>query len=541
MHDYVIIGAGSAGCVLANRLSEDPEARVLLLEAGGESEGVTDVSTPVAFSELFKTERDWNYTTAPQEHLFGRELYWPRGKMLGGSSAINAMIAMRGHRADYDGWAEADCDGWSYAEVLPYFKRLETNERGPSRYHGGSGPLCVSELTALHPLTQALVRAAIEAGMPYNPDFNGADQEGVGLNQVTQKDGQRHSAAAAYLQPARHRENLTVMTGAHVQRIEVEDGRATGVTYVEDGTQWSAEARAEVILCAGAVGSPHLLMLSGIGPAGHLEDRGVRVRHDLPGVGQNLQDHLSVPVCMGIAGVPSLAKAETWGNIARYLLGGSGPLTSNVAEASVFFHTRDGLPAPDMQLHAAPLLYHNHALEDIEDEAFTLGPTLLQPKSIGHLALRPDDPAGKPVIQPRYLSDPGDEDMTALVSAIRTAREIFAQRPFDRFRTEELLPGPEKTTDEELRAHVRLDAETIYHPVGTCAMGTGAEAVVDPELRVRGVEGLRVADASVMPRVVRGNTNLPTIMIGEKASDLIRGRAPLPVEAQCGRASAAAA
>jgi choline dehydrogenase len=530
MHDYVIVGGGSAGGVLARRLSEDRGARVLLLAAGGKAERAMDVRTPVASQNLFATERDeGGCTTAPQEHLLARELHWPRGNMLGGSSAVDARIALRGHPADYDAWAAAHgCDGWRYAAVLPYFKRLESNARGASRYHGERGPLLVSDLEAPHPLTQAVVRAAVGAGHPYNADFNAGVPNGAGLHQVTQRAGQRPSTTAAYLRPARGRDNLTVMTDADVRRVEIDGGRAIGVTYEEDGLEWFAEARAEVILCAGAVGSPQLLMRSGLGPAEHLEDRDVTVRADLPGVGQNLQDHLAVPVCRSLAGgrPPSPARRGARPPTARDLLAGPGLAALSAGEASVFFSARAKIPAPDVQLHAAPLLFQSPGPGATKGEAFMLAPALLRPQSTGHLTLPPNAPDGKPVIQPRYGAARADLD--ALGAGIRAAREIFAQRPFARFGAEELVPGPEKTTDDELRSYVRLEAQTLYHPVGTCAMGTGAETVVDPSLRVRGVEGLRVAGASVMPRIPRGNTNLPTIMIAEKAADLIRGHAPLP-------------
>ncbi len=537
-YDYVIVGAGSAGCVLARRLSEDASARVLLVEAGGEDFS-QEVHIPAAFSKLFKTEHDWNFSTAPQPHMNRRRLYWPRGKMLGGSSSINAMIYMRGHPADYDGWADATGDAsWRYEAVLPYFKKLETNERGASAYHGAGGPLSVADLRDPSPMARAFVRAGIEAGLPFNPDFNGARQEGVGLNQVTQKGGARHSAAAAYLAPVRGRRNLTVLTGAHATRVLVGDGRAIGLAYTRGGKEEeTVRARREVILSAGAVGSPHLLMLSGIGPAAHLRERGLPVVRDVPGVGQNLQDHLVAGVMRRSTAPLRLTRAESLPNVFRYLVNQSGPLSSNVAEACAFTTTRPGLAAPDLQFHFAPVSFLDHGLEAPEEDALSIGATLLQPGSRGHLALASPDPRAAPVIQPRYLSD--EEDLRVLTEGVKLARKIFAQRSFARRVGEELLPGPAFSNAGEagLKAYVRERAETIYHPVGTCAMGTDDSAVVDAELRVRGLDGLRVVDASVMPRIVRGNTNVPVIMLAEKAADLISG-APQPEQAGIAEAAA---
>ena len=532
-YDYVIVGAGSAGCVLAYRLTEDPAVRVLLLEAGG-PDRAREISIPVAFSKLFKTEVDWDYLTDPVPGLGGRRLYWPRGKVLGGSSSINAMIYIRGHPADYDEWAALGNDGWSYRDVLPYFRKAEDNTRGADAYHGTGGPLRVADLRSPHPLSLRFVEAAAEAGLPRNPDFNGAQQEGAGLCQVTQRRGRRWSTARAYLRPALRRPNLTVLTGAHATRILFDGRRAVGVAYVRERHEHSAHA-AEVILSGGAVNSPQLLMLSGVGPAEALRRHGIGVVHALPDVGQNLQDHLTVVMCYRLTQGRPLNHAETLGQLARFVVQGRGMLTSTVAEALAFARSDAALPGPDLQYHFAPVDFHQHGLVPSRFDAMSLGVTLLRPKSIGAITLRSADPFDQPSIQPNFFDEAADEQ--AVLAGVRLGRQIFQARAFDAFRGEEVSPGAACTSDEELLEALRAEAEHIYHPVGTCAMGTGPAAVVDPRLRVRGVEGLRVVDASVMPMIVRGNTNAPTIMIAEKAADLIREQ---DVETSAQEASASA-
>ena len=522
-YDYVIVGAGSAGCVLANRLTEDAATTVLLLEAGG-PDTRAEIHIPAAFSKLFKTDHDWNYTTAPQEHMGGRELYWPRGKTLGGSSSINAMIYIRGHRSDFDEWAALGCDGWGYADVLPYFRRSEDNSRGASAYHGAGGPLRVERPRDAAPVMRAFVEAAAQAGYPETDDFNGPEQEGAGFYDLTQKRGRRHSAATAFLRPALKRPNLTVWTYAHARRVVFGNGRATGVEMTRDGETVIASARREVLLCGGAVNSPQLLMLSGVGPAGHLRETGVETVADRPEVGQNLQDHLITGLRVRLRGGGSLIDAESILSVLRYVAFRRGMLTSNVAEAGLFVATRPGERAPDVQFHVAPALFENHGLVPPTEHGFSLGPTLVLPLSRGEIRLASADPHAHPLIDPNYLAAP--EDAASLVAGLRIARDIVRQTALDAFRGAEIDPGAGVNSDADLLAYVRQTSETLYHPVGTCRMGADAASVVDTELRVRGVRGLRVVDASVMPTVPNGNTNAATLMIAEKAADLIRHAAP---------------
>lgn len=519
MYDYVIVGAGSAGCVLANRLTEDPAVSALLLESGG-PDTAREFHIPAAFSKLFKGAYDWSYSTEEQEQLKQRRVYMPRGKALGGSSSINTMIYMRGNRYDYDHWSALGNQGWSYAEVLPYFKKAEHQERGASAYHGIGGPLNVADLRCVNPLTHAFVSAGVEIGWSHNPDFNGEEQEGVGVYQVTQKRGQRHSTADAYLKPARQHPNLSVLPRAHVTRLLVEESRCVGVAYLQDGQPQQVQARREVLLCAGAINSPQLLLLSGIGPAAHLHRLGIPVALDLPGVGQNLQDHLASGVIYACAKPVSLASAESLTHVLSYLLLRRGPLTSNVAEAGAFLKTRRDLPAPDIQIAFVPVDAIDHGLVRLQGHHFTIGLTQLRPQSRGSVTLRSPDPLEPPAIQPGYLTC--ESDLQALVEGISLCRKVAQAGAFDPFRGVERYPGAEVQGEAAIADYVRTFSLTGDHPVGTCRMGNDALAVVDAALRVRGIEGLRVVDASIMPTIVSGNTNAPTIMIAEKAADLIK-------------------
>lgn len=518
-YDYIVVGAGSAGCVLAARLTEDRNARVLLLEAGG-PDRAREVRIPAAFSKLYKTPLDWNYYTEPEPHLHNRKLYWPRGKMLGGSSSMNAMIYIRGNPLDYDHWRNLGNDGCGFADVLPYFKKSEDQERGASEFHGVGGPLNIADLRYANPLTRAFLSAAEELGIESNQDFNGAKQEGAGLYQVTQKNGKRHSAADAYLKPALGRTNLTVLTGMHATRVLVERQRAIGVSYVRGGAAGEAHAESEVILAGGTINSPQLLLLSGIGPAKELSGAGIRAIHDLPGVGKNLQDHPMVSVGYLCTKPVSMASAESLPNLLWYLLFKRGPLVSNVAEAGIFVRTRAESQAPDLQLLFGPAYYVNHGLTPRKEHAFGFGPTLIAPESRGEVVLGSTDPFAAPAIRANYLSTAAD--MSVIVEGVRLAQRIAHSNAFAPYRGEQLHPSPGATTDAELVEFIRNEAQTLYHPVGTCKMGRDAMAVVDARLRVRGIERLRVVDASVMPRVIAGNTNAPTIMIAEKAADMIR-------------------
>jgi choline dehydrogenase len=547
VYDYVIVGGGSAGCVLAARLSEDPATRVLLLEAGPPDDA-DEIHIPAALSLLFQSTYDWNYQTAPQERAAGRSIYWPRGRTLGGSSSINAMIYIRGSRYDYNTWRdEYGCEGWGYTDLLPYFLRAEGNSRGASAYHGASGPLLVQDLRFKSPLTTAFVAAARNSGVPGNDDFNGSRQDGVGFYQVTQRQGRRWSAADAYLHPATDRPNLTVQTDALVTGLAVAGGRAAGVHYLRRGEAETAHAEAEVILAGGAIGSPQLLMLSGIGPADHLRSHDITVLVDSPGVGANLSDHPMVPVMWHTPKSRGLWEQAGPRNLARWQLRHSGPMATNIAESGGFTRSDPALPAPDLQWHALPTPYQNGGLTDPAVRALSLLVTLVAVGSRGQVRLRSADPRHKPVIDPAYLSDAAD--IEPLVTGIQLAREFASALPMAKVCTSELAPGDDVRTDAEIKDFIRHNLTTIYHPVGTCAMGGDSKvaasrltSVVDPELRVRGIEGLRVVDASVMPTVPRGNTNAPTIAIAERAADLISGRAPLaaaePAEAELTAASA---
>lgn len=519
-YDYIIVGAGSAGCVLAARLSEDSACRVMLIEAGPDDRR-KEIQIPAAFSKLFKTDVDWDYSTEPEAHLYDRRLYWPRGKVLGGSSAINAMIYVRGNPADYDEWHAMGNEGWGFRDVLPYFKKSEDQENGASEFHGAGGPLRVENLRYVNTLTRTFLEAAGLLGIPANPDFSGARQEGAGLYQVTQKRGARHSAADAFLRPAMQRPNLTVLTNALVERIAVEKGRAQGVVFLALGATQEIHAKKEVILSAGAVSSPHLLLLSGIGPTEELKRAGIEPIHNLPGVGKNLQDHVMVSAGYKCLKPVTLMSAESLPNILNYFVTRKGPLTSNVAEAGIFLQIREGSSVPNLQLLFGPAYYASHGLRKRSDHCFGFGPTLITPESKGEIMLHSARPHDPPKIHANYLST--EADLRVIVEGVKLSREIAHTKPFEDFRGEELHPGTEAKTEQDIAEFVRREAETLYHPVGTCKMGKNTDAVVDDRLRVRGIDGLRVVDASVMPKIIAGNTNAPTIMIAEKAADLIRG------------------
>lgn len=518
MSDYIIVGAGSAGCVLANRLSADPHVTVLVLEAGGPDKR-QEVRMPAAFPKLFQSAVDWAYYTEEEPHMHNRILYWPRGKMLGGSSAMNAMIYMRGHRANYDGWEHLGNEGWNYEAVLLYFKKAENNARLTSPYHGRSGPLLVSDLRTINPLSQAFVTAATEVGIRPNDDFNGAEQEGIGLYQVTQNRGKRWSAADAYLRPAMPRPNLTVQTGAQVTRVRFEKQRAIGVEYWQHGQKHQAHAHREVLLSGGAINSPQLLMLSGIGPADHLRPLGIEVVVDLPGVGRNLQDHLVIAITYACKQPVSLANAERLRHLLHFLVCAKGPLTSNISEAGGFVKTRADVPIPDVQLHFTPVFFMEHGFANPPGHGFTIGPTLLYPHSCGRITLRSRDPYAAPALQPHYLEHASD--MRVLLEGVNVARHIAHANALTPYRGAEVWPGAQAQDERSLADFIRAKAQTLYHPVGTCKMGTDVMAVVDAQLHVHGVEGLRVVDASIMPMIVGGNTHAPTIMIAEKAAALM--------------------
>lgn len=537
-YDYVIIGAGSAGCVLANRLTEDGQTRVLLLEAGGKDSSIL-VKMPAGVGSLIGKAGvyNWGFWTEPEPNLENRKLWWPRGKGWGGSSSINGMIYIRGHARDYDQWRQMGLSGWSYRDVLPYFKRSENFEGGADDWHGGEGPLKVSKAASPNPIYKATVEAGRQAGHPITNDFNGYQQEGWGPYQLTVHDGQRWSAARAYLHPALSRPNLTCITGARTSRIVVENGRATGVEYIDAKTNKKqvVQADKEVLLCAGAVQSPHILQLSGIGDPEELGKFGVSVVKALKGVGANLQDHLDVTMsweCPQPITAYSLRKGllKTLAIGMNYAFFGRGLGRQQFLESGAFLKSRPDLDRPDLQIHTVLAIMQDHGKVSVAKDGFTFHVCQLRPESRGRVGLRSADPLDDPAIFANYLAT--EEDRRALREGVKMMRQVAEQPALGPYRKEELYPGKDVQSDDQIDAWIRKHAETIYHPVGTCKMGAAGDdmAVVDAELKVRGVEGLRVVDASVMPTLVGGNTNAPTIMIAEKAADMIRGRAALTPE-----------
>jgi choline dehydrogenase len=523
--DFIVVGAGSAGCAVAARLSEDPATRVLLLEAGGEDRNRW-IHIPLGFGKTFADPSvNWCYETEPDPGASNRRVFWPRGKVLGGSSSINGMVYIRGQAEDFDHWRQLGNTGWSFEDVLPYFRRAEHQTRGADAFHGIDGPLCVSDVPDRHPICEAFIKSAMELGFPLNDDFNGASQEGVGYHQTTTRKGRRCSTAVGYLRPAMQRPNLQVMTEALTEKIVFDGRRATGVAFRQNGRLITAGARREVILCGGAVNSPQLLMLSGIGPREHLIELGIPVLHHLPGVGQSLQDHYSAPIKLKCR-LPITVNDVMQSNARKlkvglqYMLFKTGPLAMATSPAALFARTRPELASPDVKCSISPF-----SAERPQDglhpwSGFTMIAYQLRPESRGQIKLKSANPADPPAVYPNYLTT--ETDQRTIVAGLKLCRQLLANPHMQQFVQSEFLPGPAVQTDHQLLDFARQRGGTVYHPTSTCKMGNDPLAVVDPELRVHGIDGLRVADASIMPTVVSGNTNAATIMIGEKVADMAR-------------------
>ena len=516
--DYIVVGAGSAGAAVASRLSENKSCTVLLLEAGG-PDNDPNIHIPARFSELFHSGTDWDYLTEPQPGLNNRREYVPRGKVFGGTSSMNAMVYQRGHPSNYDEWAARGNEGWAYADVLPYFRKMQHQERGESEIHGVDGPINIADHQDPNPLSQAFVEAALELGFARNTDFNDGEQEGFGLYQVTQKQGQRHSTAVAYLHPALKRDNLTAVTFAQATKLNFDGSRCVGVQYWHESVEKSARATEEVIICGGAINSPQLLLLSGIGPADHLAEFDIPLVMDLPGVGQNLMEHMQVPLAFYCKAPISLVSKDSAEQVQLYETRRMGLLTSNLGESGGFVRMDPNASAPELQYHFGPDWFIRHGFETPDGHGFTILAGLVGTKSVGELRLQSNDPLAPPSIDFACLSQ--DDEVQVLLAGVKLGRKLAAASPFDPYRGAEFLPGEHVTSDDDLVHFIREFATTIYHPVGTCKMGRDPMAVVDERLRVHGVAGLRVADASIMPHIINANTNAPCIMIGERAAAMI--------------------